>query len=163
MFWGYWCCLDANCRKIWHSSVSRVQIVFHDIVPEVSTFCCGKDIYKSLVATEHGWESNPLPYNYCCRIRMLSRQYLTLQSDQILLRNKYKLAAILHLAAEPSKLLGGWVSLAALFSALGISSVVDCYRCGGLGLKSRVGQIEHSIANGSSPLRRFFGAVLPRG
>ena len=33
---------------------------------------------------------------------------------------------------------------------------------GGLGFKSRVGLIECSVATGSTPLRRFFGAVLPR-
>ena len=33
---------------------------------------------------------------------------------------------------------------------------------GGLGFDSRAGQIGHSVANGSPPLRRFFGAVLPR-
>ena len=32
----------------------------------------------------------------------------------------------------------------------------------GLGLNSQAGQIEHSVANGSQPLRRFFGAALPR-
>ena len=31
---------------------------------------------------------------------------------------------------------------------------------GGLGFDYRVGQIGHSVANGSPPLRRFFGAVL---
>ena len=33
------------------------------------------------------------------------------------------------------------------------------YRCGKFGFDSRVGQIGHSVANGSPPLRRFFGAV----
>ena len=32
----------------------------------------------------------------------------------------------------------------------------------GLGLNSQAGQVEHSVANGSQPLRRFFGAMLPR-
>ena len=32
----------------------------------------------------------------------------------------------------------------------------------GVGFQSRVAQTEHSVAKGSSPLRRFFGAVLPR-
>ena len=32
----------------------------------------------------------------------------------------------------------------------------------GLGLNSQAGQIGHSVANGSQPLRRFFGAGLPR-
>ena len=32
----------------------------------------------------------------------------------------------------------------------------------GLGLNSQDGQIRHTVANGSPPLRRFFGAVLPR-
>ena len=30
----------------------------------------------------------------------------------------------------------------------------------GLGLDYRAGRIGHSVANGSSPLQRFFGAVL---
>ena len=34
--------------------------------------------------------------------------------------------------------------------------------CGGLGFKSRVGQIGRSVANDSPPLRRFFEAVLSR-
>ena len=29
------------------------------------------------------------------------------------------------------------------------------------GFDSRVGQLSHSVANGSPPLRRFFAAVLP--
>ena len=33
---------------------------------------------------------------------------------------------------------------------------------GSLWFESRVGQIEHSVANGSPPLRCFFRAVLPR-
>ena len=33
---------------------------------------------------------------------------------------------------------------------------------GGLELDSRIGQIGYSVANDSPPLRRFFGAVLPR-
>ena len=32
---------------------------------------------------------------------------------------------------------------------------------GGWGFDSRTGKIQHSIAIGSPPLRRFFGAVLP--
>ena len=32
----------------------------------------------------------------------------------------------------------------------------------GLGFDSRAGQIEHSVVNGSSPLRRFVGVVLHR-
>ena len=32
----------------------------------------------------------------------------------------------------------------------------------GLGLNSQAGQVGHSVANGSQPLRRFFGAALPR-
>ena len=32
----------------------------------------------------------------------------------------------------------------------------------GLGLNSQAGQIGHSVANGSQPLRRFFGAALLR-
>ena len=32
----------------------------------------------------------------------------------------------------------------------------------GLGLNSRAGQVGHSVANDSQPLRRFFGAGLPR-
>ena len=32
----------------------------------------------------------------------------------------------------------------------------------GLGFNSRAGHIELSVTNGSPPLRRFFGAVLPR-
>ena len=31
-----------------------------------------------------------------------------------------------------------------------------------LGFNSQVGQIEHTAANGSPPLRRFFGAELSR-
>ena len=33
---------------------------------------------------------------------------------------------------------------------------------GGSGFDSRAGQIRHNAANGSPPLQRFFGAVLPR-
>ena len=33
---------------------------------------------------------------------------------------------------------------------------------GGLGFENRAGLIKHSVANGSPPLRRFFGAVLLR-
>ena len=33
---------------------------------------------------------------------------------------------------------------------------------GGLGFESRAGQIGQNVANGSPPLVRFFGAVLPR-
>ena len=33
---------------------------------------------------------------------------------------------------------------------------------GGLGLYSRAGQIGHSVANGSPPLRCFFGALMSR-
>ena len=33
---------------------------------------------------------------------------------------------------------------------------------GGVGFDSQVGQIGHSVANGSPPLQRFFEAVLPR-
>ena len=33
---------------------------------------------------------------------------------------------------------------------------------GGLGFHFRVGQIRQSVANGSPPLRRFFGAMLPK-
>ena len=33
---------------------------------------------------------------------------------------------------------------------------------GGVRFEFRVGQIGHSVVNGSPPLRRFFGAVLPR-
>ena len=33
---------------------------------------------------------------------------------------------------------------------------------GGLGFESQAGQIRHSVANGSPPLRRFFGAVFFR-
>ena len=32
---------------------------------------------------------------------------------------------------------------------------------GGTAFDSQAGQIEHNVANGSPPLRRFFGAVLP--
>ena len=32
----------------------------------------------------------------------------------------------------------------------------------GLGFNSQAGQIGHSVANGSPPLRRFFGAALPK-
>ena len=32
----------------------------------------------------------------------------------------------------------------------------------GLGFNSRAGQIDHSVANGSPPLRRFFGVALPQ-
>ena len=32
----------------------------------------------------------------------------------------------------------------------------------GLGLNFQAGQIGHSVANGSPPLRHFFGAALPR-
>ena len=32
----------------------------------------------------------------------------------------------------------------------------------GLGLNSQAGQVGHSVANGSQPLPRFFGAALPR-
>ena len=32
----------------------------------------------------------------------------------------------------------------------------------GLGLNSQAGRVGHSVANGSLPLRRFFGAALPR-
>ena len=32
----------------------------------------------------------------------------------------------------------------------------------GLGLNSQAGQVGHSVANGSQPLRRFFAAALPR-
>ena len=32
----------------------------------------------------------------------------------------------------------------------------------GLGLNSQAGQVRHSVANGSQPLRRFFGAALPK-
>ena len=32
----------------------------------------------------------------------------------------------------------------------------------GLGLNSQAGQVGHSVANGSQPLQRFFGATLPR-
>ena len=45
-----------------------------------------------------------------------------------------------------------------------VSSVVKdmTIGAGGLGFDSRVAQIGHSIDGGSPPLRRFFGAVLPR-
>ena len=39
---------------------------------------------------------------------------------------------------------------------------VGCFGEGGLEFNSQAGQIEHSVANGSPPLLRFFGAVLPR-
>ena len=32
----------------------------------------------------------------------------------------------------------------------------------GLGVNSQAGQIGHSVTNGSQPLRRFYGAALPR-
>ena len=42
-----------------------------------------------------------------------------------------------------------------------LSSVMrHCYRSGDLGFESQVGKIGHSVAEGSPPLRRFFGAVL---
>ena len=40
-----------------------------------------------------------------------------------------------------------------------VSSVVMSIDAGGLRFKSRIGQIGYSIANGSPPVRRFFGAV----
>ena len=50
------------------------------------------------------------------------------------------------------------------YSLLGCSLAVDHIAMGarGLGFDYRAGQIGHSVANGSLPLRRFFGAVLPR-
>ena len=43
---------------------------------------------------------------------------------------------------------------------------LSCYDidmgAGGLEFESRGGQAVHSVANGSPPLRRFFGAALPR-
>ena len=35
-------------------------------------------------------------------------------------------------------------------------------QCGGSEFDSRAGQIGQNVANGPPPLRRFFGAVLPR-
>ena len=44
-----------------------------------------------------------------------------------------------------------------------VSSVVgSAIGAGGHGFKSRVSQIRSAVANGSLPLRRFFGAVLYR-
>ena len=51
-----------------------------------------------------------------------------------------------------------------VYTDAGRSAQLLCsrYWCGGLGFGFQVGQIEHSVGNGSPPLRRFFGAVLPR-
>ena len=45
-----------------------------------------------------------------------------------------------------------------------VSSVVKHVAIGtrGLGFDSRTGQFEHRVTDGSPPLRRFFGTVLPR-
>ena len=43
-----------------------------------------------------------------------------------------------------------------------VSSLVKHIGVGGLGFDSQPRQIEHSVANGSPPLRRSCGAVLPR-
>ena len=45
-----------------------------------------------------------------------------------------------------------------------VSSVVKhmAFGAGDQGFDSRAGQIEHSVANDSPPLRRFYGAVLSR-
>ena len=43
----------------------------------------------------------------------------------------------------------------------GLSCTDIAIGSGGLGFYSRAGQIGHSVANGSPPLRRFFGAALP--
>ena len=46
--------------------------------------------------------------------------------------------------------------------ASSVRSVVKHAGAGGLELDSLAGQIEHSVANGSAPLRWFFGTVLLR-
>ena len=50
-----------------------------------------------------------------------------------------------------------------LISKWSMSSVVYhiAIGAGGLGFDYRAGQIGHSVAKGSTPLRRCFGAVLP--
>ena len=58
---------------------------------------------------------------------------------------------------------GGGASVVYRYFA-GVGSVVKyiAISAGGLWFESRANQVEPNFANGSPPLRRFFGAVLPR-
>ena len=60
-----------------------------------------------------------------------------------------------------------WLVLVHLVSSVAVQRIA--IGAGGLAFNSRAGQIDHSVgqsglvkSNGSPPLRRFFGAVLPR-
>ena len=49
-----------------------------------------------------------------------------------------------------------------LLSVYPHTTISRWFRCKRLGFDLRTGQTEHSVANGWSPLLRFFEAVLPR-
>ena len=58
-----------------------------------------------------------------------------------------------------------WINTGCMVRAIAKNTAVDA---GGLGFNSQAGQIEHSVASGSPPLRRLFEAIccpssMPRG
>ena len=75
------------------------------------------------------------------------------------------LPQLLHSQIRKIETVGSWcpcTTEALICVTLDVAFEDTANGAGGHGSDSRIGLIAHSVANGSPPLRRFFGAVISR-